>query len=242
MRWLKFEFLKKYLKDLPLGLILPLGAFLYAIYLFTDIAHDIIWKQEVKTDYAFFEFLSLYIVQPWLTAFMKVFTYAGSAPVLQVGYLTLIILYLVKKNYKRTIEITLIAITGTLINLVMKHSFHRLRPPDPLIAPLQSFSFPSGHATAGFIFYGLLAYLVWKTHWPKKYKILIGSVCILFSLAIGFSRVYLRVHFASDVAAGFACGFAWILLAIWIMEKTTKQAKQEVKEEVGVTPPVQDTE
>src|SRR5436190_10024417 len=121
MRWLKLEFLKKYLKDLPLGIILPLLAFGLAIYLFTDIAHAIIWKQEVQTDYAIFKFLSLHIINPGLTGFMKTITYAGSANVLQGGYLLLILLFVLKKNYKRVIEIFIIGITGTVINLVMKH-------------------------------------------------------------------------------------------------------------------------
>jgi undecaprenyl-diphosphatase len=75
---------------------------------------------------------------------------------------------------------------------------------------LKNFSYPSGHATSGFIFYGLLVYLVWKTNIPKLYKWLTASILILLSLLIGFSRIYLRVHYASDVVAGL---LYWICMA-----------------------------
>jgi membrane-associated phospholipid phosphatase len=241
MRWLKLEFLKKYFKNLELGLIIPLFLFTVAVYFFSHIAHEILEEQEVTADLSVFAYVSNHVTTPGLTSFMKLFTYAGSAQVLQTGYIALIILYLVRKEFKRSIEIFTVGVTGTIINLVMKHSFHRLRPQDPLIDPLQSFSFPSGHATGSFLFYGLLAYLVWKTGWQWKYKVIFGIVLISFSMLIGFSRIYLRVHYPSDVAAGFLCGFAWLLLCIWIMEKTTKQAKKEVAREQGVTPAPQDT-
>jgi undecaprenyl-diphosphatase len=114
----------------------------------------------------------------------------------------------------------------------MKLSFRRVRPPNPLIDPLHNFSFPSGHATSGFIFYGLLVYLIWKTNLPKPVKYLAGILLIGFALLIGFSRVYLRVHYFSDVLAGFCIGFAWLVLAIWLMEKFKAKAVQQQKGEV----------
>jgi len=225
------KFIQKYAIKLPIGLI-PLGLFMFAIYIFSDITYNIIWKEEVKTDLAVFNFLSAYIINPPLTEFMKRFTYLASAPFLQVGYIALILLYLFKKNYRRVIEIFAIAASGTLLNLAMKLSFHRLRPPDPLVEPLKSFSYPSGHANSAFIFYGLLIFLIWKSNFPHPYKTVCCTLLLLLAIAIGFSRIYLRVHYFSDVIAGFAIGFAWLLLLIWIMEKLKKRASKEVVQEV----------
>jgi undecaprenyl-diphosphatase len=97
-----------------------------------------------------------------------------------------------------------------------------------LIGPLKNFSYPSGHATSGFIFYGLLVYLVWKTNIPKPYKWLTSSILILFSLLIGFSRIYLRVHYASDVVAGFCIGLAWLALSIWLIEQIRKNKVKRI--------------
>src|SRR5882724_11031702 len=117
-----------------------------------------------------FNFLSSHIITPQLTGIMKVITYCASTFFLQIAFGLLVLFYLVQKKWERAIEITVIGIGGFLINYFMKLFFHRPRPADPLIEPLKNFSFPSGHATSGFIFYGLLVYLVWKTNIPVLYK------------------------------------------------------------------------
>ena len=91
-----------------------------------------------------------------------------------------------------------------------------------------NFSFPSGHATSALIFYGLCAYLLWKSKIPKVWKWVSAVILFLFSLLIGFSRVYLRVHYASDVLAGFCVGSAWLILIIFILEKLKKKSDKEM--------------
>ena len=72
-------------------------------------------------------------------------------------------------------------------------------------------------------FYGLLVYIVWlevKIRWLRIMLVVLLSVLIFL---IGYSRVYLRVHYASDVIAGFAVGFGWLLLSLWVMDKLEKR-------------------
>lgn len=223
------SFNTKYFKKLPLGVILLLIFFAGALFLFSFIVHEVLWEKETEVDFYIFNFLSSRVISTPLTGFMKVITYFASATILQIGYAVLILLYLILKNYKRAIEIAVIGIGGFLVNYLMKFFFHRVRPPNPLIEPLQDFSFPSGHATSGFIFYGLLVYLIWKTSIPKLFKYLIGSMLLLFSILIGFSRVYLRVHYPSDVIAGFCIGFAWLSLTIWLFERLKKKSDKEIR-------------
>ena len=221
-------FNKKYFKKLPLGVILILIFFAGALFLFSFIVHEVLWEKETEVDYNIFNFLSSRVISTPLTGFMKVITYFASATILQIGYAVLILFYLIFKNYKRAMEIAVIGIGGFLVNYLMKLFFHRVRPPHPLIEPLQNFSFPSGHATSGFIFYGLLVYLIWKTSIPKLFKYSIGSMLLLFSILIGFSRVYLRVHYPSDVIAGFCIGFAWLSLTLWLFERLKKKSDKEM--------------
>jgi membrane-associated phospholipid phosphatase len=68
---------------------------------------------------------------------------------------------------------------------------------------------------------------VWKTNISYAYKLTLGSILILFSLLIGFSRVYLRVHYPSDVVAGFCLGFGWLLLCIVLLERLKKETHIE---------------
>jgi undecaprenyl-diphosphatase len=220
-------FLRSYFKKLPLGLVVLVALFAGALFLFAFVVHEVFWEKEEAVDRSIFDFVSTHIMSDGLTGFMKTVTYFASATFLQIAYGCLFVFYLFLKNVKRAFEIAAIGTGGFLVNYFMKLSFHRTRPPDPLIEPLNNFSFPSGHATSAFIFYGLLVYLLWKTGLPKPLKFLAGAVLLLFSFLIGFSRVYLRVHYPSDVAAGFCIGFAWLLLAIYLMEKLKKKADRE---------------
>lgn len=221
------SFVKSYLKKLPVGLVVLLALFAGALFFFAFVVHEVLWEKEETVDNYIFNFLSAEVMSSGLTKFMEGVTYFASATFLQISYGVLFVLYLILKNFKRALEIAAVGIGGFLVNYFMKLSFHRTRPPHPLIDPLQNFSFPSGHATSAFIFYGLLAYLIWKTNIPKLYKCFAGAMLILFSLLIGFSRVYLRMHYASDVAAGLCIGFAWLLLTVYLFEHLKKKTDKE---------------
>lgn len=221
------SFLRSYLKKLPINLLVLVVLFSGALLFFVLVVHETLWEKEEQVDNYILGFLSAHVISNHLTGFMKAVTYFASATFLQIAYGCLFVLYLLMKNLKRAFEIASIGIGGFLINYVMKVSFRRIRPPHPLIDPLHNFSFPSGHATSAFIFYGLLAYLLWKTELPRPVKYIAGTLLILFSLLIGFSRIYLRVHYPSDVAAGFCIGFAWLLLSIYIMEKLKKKTGRQ---------------
>jgi membrane-associated phospholipid phosphatase len=225
------RFNKSYFKKLPISLLVLLVLFAIAIFSFVYIMHEVWWEQEDAADHRFFAFMSKHVISDRLTTFMKAVTYFASATFLQVAYSILFVLYLFIKNWKRALEIGAIGIGGFVVNYFMKMSFQRVRPPHPLIDRLENFSFPSGHATSAFIFYGLLAYLVWKTNLPKPYKWVIGIILVLFSLLIGFSRVYLRVHYPTDVLGGICIGFAWLFLTVWLFERLKKKSGAEVRHE-----------
>lgn len=96
---------------------------------------------------------------------------------------------------------------------IAKLIFHRARPSGALVME-SSASFPSGHATIAIAFYGFLAYLLLRE--IKKYRILTLVISIIIILAIGFSRLYLGVHYLSDVLAGYLMGAVWLAIGIKI--------------------------
>lgn len=224
------SFLKRYLRKLSGWVPILLLLLLSAVFLFGVITHEVLWEQEEAVDHGIFAFLAQHLVTPSLTRFMEGVTFFASASFLQKAYPAVVLLYLVQKDWKRALEISVIGLGGYVVNYFMKWIFRRPRPDDPLTEPLSNYGFPSGHAMSGFIFYGLLAYLVWKTDWPKGVKILLGALLLLFSLLIGFSRVYLRLHYSSDVAAGFCIGFAWLSLCILVLERLKKKTGAELEE------------
>jgi membrane-associated phospholipid phosphatase len=223
-------FVKRYFKKLSGGVILLLLLIAGAVFLFGIITHEVLWEKEEELDRHVFNLLSVHFVSPQLTVFMKAITYCASSRFLQVAYAVLVLSYLAAKNWKRAIEISVVGLGGFFVNYFMKISFERTRPANPLVEPLQNFSYPSGHATSGFIFYGLLVYLVWKSGIANIYKNIIAIVLILFSILIGFSRIYLRLHYTSDVIAGFCIGFIWLLLCVWLMEYLKKKSEFELKQ------------
>jgi membrane-associated phospholipid phosphatase len=222
------SFIEKYFKKLSGKVILLLIAFAISVALFDFILHEVIWEKEDRADQLTFIFLSKHVITAQLTVFMKAVTYCASKNFLQVAYLIVVGAYLFRMDWKRAGEIIVIGLGGFLINYFMKLFFHRPRPPYPLMDPLQNFSFPSGHATSGFIFYGLLAFLVWKTKWDDRIRHSLIAVLIFFALLIGFSRIYLRMHYLSDVVAGLAIGVAWLVLCISFMETTKKKTHNEI--------------
>lgn len=221
----------KYFKKIPLGFLLLLVLFAGAIYLFTWLAHEVVGEQEAWVDQSVFNYLATHVISPGLTSFMKVITFFASAKFLPFAYGAVLLVLILEKLYRRALEVFVIGAGGFLVIYFMKVWFHRDRPPDPLIGPLSNYSFPSGHATSGFIFYGLLIFLLWKTSMKNIYKYIIGVVLVLFALLIGFSRVYLRVHYTSDVVAGFCIGLVWMLLSVWVLERMKKKSDFEVSKE-----------
>jgi undecaprenyl-diphosphatase len=107
----------------------------------------------------------------------------------------------------------------------MKLGFRRDRPffPDPL-ATERTFSFPSGHALVSLAVYGSIALVLARRLSRRHDRIILFAATALLILAIGFSRLYLGVHFLSDVLAGFAAGVAWLALLYVALELRSRFA------------------
>jgi undecaprenyl-diphosphatase len=108
-----------------------------------------------------------------------------------------------------------LAIAGNgVLNQSLKQLIGRVRPLDPAGAlPAQGLSFPSGHSSGAVVAYGMLAYLALRLL-PKPWHLPVLVAALVLAFTVGISRVVLRVHFASDVAAGIASGSAWLALII----------------------------
>lgn len=110
---------------------------------------------------------------------------------------------------------------GGIVSLGLKQGFQRARPVEQVVAAM-GFSFPSGHATASSVFYGMMIFLAWQLSRRASVRRGAAVVFVLVVAAVGLSRVYLNVHFLSDVMAGWAAGTAWlatVLLVADVMER-----------------------
>ena len=113
------------------------------------------------------------------------------------------------------------AVVGNaLLNTTLKQIFARVRPlHDDGIVAAHGFSFPSGHSSGSVVVYGMLAYVAMRFV-PRRWHLALTLAAVTLAFAIGASRVFLRVHFASDVIAGFASGSAWLSVCIASIEFT----------------------
>jgi undecaprenyl-diphosphatase len=102
--------------------------------------------------------------------------------------------------------------------LLLKQLFQRKRPLSPLLKAAKGLSFPSGHAIMAVTFYGLLVYVLQHTIDIGWMKFLLTFLLVILVILIGFSRVYLRVHYASDVLGGFIIGLLWLLISLAIIK------------------------
>ena len=117
----------------------------------------------------------------------------------------------------------------------LKLMFHRTRPMVPLLKQVPGLSFPSGHAFMSFVFYGLVIYVVYKEVKTTWLKYLLIVLLLIMIFAIGLSRVYLRVHYASDVMAGFSFGMVSLVIILWFLNAVEKLNKKKLAQSVSIT-------
>jgi undecaprenyl-diphosphatase len=170
-----------------------------------SIAHfDLLWQARLHG-----------LTRPALTSLMLTFTWLGSIKVFgtTVAVITLI---LVLKRRAHDASLLFLSLLGAFIlNQTLKVHFHRARPHVPWsIGDEHTFSFPSGHSLFACVLYGTLAYFALHYAEPRLHKLGAALLAAFMALNIGMSRIYLGMHYPTDVAAGFLTGLIWLAAVI----------------------------
>lgn len=173
------------------------------------------------------------LINRGLTSFMVAVTFLGKHDLLIPLNFILIFFFIYRKQKWFATRIAALSLSSVLLMFTLKLFFQRARPDLPVIGDVGGYSFPSGHALMSVVFYGLFIHMIWhevKTKWFRIVLIVILSILIVL---IAFSRVYLRVHYASDVIAGIAVGFIWLVLSLNIIQRIEKRyvARRTLKAE-----------
>lgn len=187
-------------------------------------------RKHKKIDLKIFSALKTYISEP-NNRLMQGFTFLGTHTFLVPANLCLIIYFLfIRKHTWFSIRVASVALSSLLLMFTLKRLFNRKRPLLPLLQPAAGLSFPSGHALMSSTFYGLLIYII--SHSIKNRPVKQTAIVLLVSLivAIGFSRIYLRVHYASDVVAGYITGLLWLIVALDVLKRLEVYNKQKAKQ------------
>jgi undecaprenyl-diphosphatase len=155
----------------------------------------------------------------WLPGAMRDVTALGSAPVLLIFLLAVAGALAVRRQYRALALLLAASAGGILLNDALKGLFARPRPDLALrLTDVRSLSFPSGHAMQSAIIYLTLATFLARAVQARALKAYFVAFAFLLSFLVGFSRVYLGVHYPSDVLAGWCAGLAWALVC-WTLER-----------------------
>ena len=190
------------------------------------ILEDIFENEQLELDVFVYRLVILNLRSEPLTVFMKVTTNLSSAYVL-IAIALGSLLFL--KNKKIGLCISSNLVIATILNQLLKYIIQRPRPDGYRLIIESGYSFPSGHSMVSMAFYGLIIYLIWKMVKNKKIKYISCGILGLLIPLIGFSRIYLGVHYASDVIGGFAISIVYLLLFTNVTKSILQLEKGKTK-------------
>lgn len=184
--------------------------------LFIELTEEL--KEEVLAQYDLQ--VTDYIIahrSPLLTQYFIFMTDVGDF----YGYLTVLILALIIslvffKNWRYIAQTVLVLLLASISNTMLKRFIDRARPGIEHLVSVETLSYPSGHAMSAMAFYGFLVYIFYTFKMNRWLKYSIIILLLLIILSIGISRIYLGVHFPSDIAGGYIAGLIWVFFCILI--------------------------
>lgn len=183
--------------------------------LFISLSVLVLSRNDIYLDSFVYGIISKFI-NPNLTNIIKYLTYIGSAvAVISITVFTLI--YFKDKKYGLFMSLDLICIT--IIQLILKNIFSRGRPVDINLIEETGYSFPSGHSLTSMAFYGFIIYLIYNSKLNSRSKKIFITMFIILILTTGVSRIYLGVHYFTDVIGGFTFSISYLIIYTHILKK-----------------------
>lgn len=166
--------------------------------------------------------------EPFTRLIITFTTFGNPKSVILIVIVVVLLLLIIKRDWKSAIWYALTVFLGAdILNNLVKDFFQRVRPGVTHLVEQGGYSFPSGHAMGAVIYFGAIAYLGYYFAVDKssqlKYSLI--ALTIVFALLMGLSRIYLGVHYPSDVLGGYSLGSAFLILAItlhrhWLQTNT----------------------
>lgn len=178
---------------------------------FCALAEDVFNKEIMKGDIIGYKIVSTFLISDFATPIAKVVTNFGGAMFLVIATITL---FIVIKNKKIGISILSNVAIITVLNQLIKRILQRPRPTEYRIIEETGYSFPSGHSMVSMAFYGYLIYLIYRYVKNKYIKWISIILLSLLICLIGISRIYLGVHYTSDVLGGFLISISYLIIYI----------------------------
>ena len=176
----------------------------------------------LELDLKIYDFLSKNIINDKLTPIVKIITNIGGAKIVIV--LTILAIILIKGLKNKLFLLTGVAGTAGL-NVVLKHIIQRERPNINRLIPETGYSFPSGHSMMSMAFYGILIFLIYKYVKNTALKWTLIIILTILLATIGITRIYLGVHYPSDIIGGFLVSLTYLFILTEIYNKVKIEEK-----------------
>ncbi|WP_027124821.1 phosphatase PAP2 family protein [Gelidibacter mesophilus] len=203
-----------YIITVVIALIVVIGG----INLFIELTETL--KSDLLADYD--QKITEYVIahrSPALTKYFVFVTHVGDiygyAIVLGIFAFMSIFVY---KRWKYAVQIVLVLALSAISNLILKRFIDRARPGIEHMVSVETLSYPSGHAMSAMAFYGFLMFLFYRFKIPIFLKITVILLLAVLILSIGLSRIYLGVHFPSDIAGGYIAGLIWVIFCVLLFD------------------------
>ena len=201
------EYIKKNLKWIVLFICL-VG--------FLALTEDVFNKEIMQGDIIGYKMISTFLISDFVTPIAKFITNFGGAIFLSIATIALLLLI---KNKKIGLSIFSNIVIITILNQLLKRILQRPRPTEYRIIEETGYSFPSGHSIVSMAFYGYLIYLIYRYIENKYIKWLLIVLLSILICLIGISRIYLGVHYTSDVLGGFLLSISYLVVYISLIKK-----------------------
>ena len=184
-------------------------------------------RRHKQTDLAIFDLVKQHTNERNTRIMWRITRMADHRFLVPANVALIVYFLLIRRRSWFSIRVAAVALSSLLLMFAFKRIFRRKRPLEPLIQQAKGLSFPSGHALMSVTFYGLMIYITTHTVHNRPLKaLLILSMAGLIS-GVGISRVYLRVHYASDVAVGFLVGTCWLVISLDLLKRIEEFNKKQ---------------
>ena len=183
---------------------------------FLALAEDVFNKEIMYGDIIGYKLISTFLISDFVTPIAKFITNFGGAIFLSIAT---VILFLLIKNKKIGLSIISNIVIITVLNQLLKRILQRPRPTEFRIVEETGYSFPSGHSMVSMAFYGYLIYLIYRYIKNKYVKWTLITILSILICLIGISRIYLGVHYTSDVLGGFLLSISYLVVYISSIKK-----------------------
>lgn len=199
-------------EDLPYYVTILISAILFVVALngFVELTDELAENELTGIDESVTRFV-ISFRNEGLTNYFTFATDLGDRNAYVIITLLLSAFYFIKRrSWKFILQTSLVLILATLSNLVLKRVVNRARPSLEHMVTVNTLSYPSGHSMSAMAFYGFLVYLCLRYPMQRWLRYFLVTLLVLIIFSVGISRIYLGVHYPTDVAAGFIGGFIWV--------------------------------